>query len=251
MNKGDFAGTEAELHRCLELAADLGSHRVRGRGDVVARAGHIRTRRPSRGRATLPPGPDMVRAHRPTRTFKCRTSSTGWRSFALADGRPEEAEAYLREAVPVALQIGGWVLIDTYRHLVYALVALDRIDDAARSSPSPPRNLPEEDAYARSSLLLAEAVVATAAGEQAAAATSFAEALRLIEELDIPLDLAKARMLLGRSLHDVRRRHRRTGRARASARDLRPHRRDDATRRDRPRAGGARGGAGCCRPLHG
>ena len=28
INKGDFAGTEAELHHCLELAADLGSHRV-------------------------------------------------------------------------------------------------------------------------------------------------------------------------------------------------------------------------------
>ena len=126
---------------------------------------------------------------------------SGLASFALAADRPEEAEAWLREAVPVALQIGGWVLIDTYRHLVEALVALDRIDDASEMVAFAARNLPEEDVYARSSLLLAEAIVATAAGEQATAATSFAEALRLIEELDIPLDLAKARMTLGRSLH--------------------------------------------------
>ena len=200
INKGDFAGTEAELHRCLELAADLGSHRVQAEATSWLGLVTYELGDPAEGE----------RLCRQARTWFERTADTyfqvqnlvnGLASFALAGGRPEEAEAYLREAVPVALQIGGWVLIDTYRHLVYALVALDRIDDASEIVAFAARNLPEEDAYARSSLLLAEAVVATAAGEQAAAATSFAEALRLIEELDIPYDLAKARMLLGRSLH--------------------------------------------------
>jgi class 3 adenylate cyclase/tetratricopeptide (TPR) repeat protein len=199
INKGDFAGTEAELHRCLELAADLGSHRVQAEATSWLGLVTYELGDPAEGE----------RLCRQARTWFERTADTyfqvqnlvnGLASFALAGGRPEEAEAYLREAVPVALQIGGWVLIDTYRHLVYALVALDRIDDASEIVAFAARNLPEEDAYARSSLLLAEAVVATAADEQAAAATSFAEALRLIEELDIPYDLAKARMLLGRSL---------------------------------------------------
>jgi len=200
INKSDFAGTEAELHRCLELAADLGSHRVQAEATSWLGLVTYELGNPAEGE----------RLCRQARTWFERTADTyfqvqnlvnGLASFALAGGRPEEAEAYLREAVPVALQIGGWVLIDTYRHLVYALVALDRIDDASEIVAFAARNLPEEDAYARSSLLLAEAIVATAAGEQAAAATSFAEALRLIEELDIPYDLAKARMLLGRSLH--------------------------------------------------
>ena len=52
----------------------------------------------------------------------------------------------------------------------------------------------------RSSLLLAEAIVATATGEATTASTAFAEALRLIEELDMPLELADARMSLGLSL---------------------------------------------------
>jgi class 3 adenylate cyclase/tetratricopeptide (TPR) repeat protein len=199
MNKGDFAGTEVELRRCLELAADLGSHRVEAEATSWLGLVTYELGDPAEGE----------RLCRQARTWFERTADSyfqvqnlvnGLASFALANGRPDEAEAYLREAIPVALQIGGWILIDTYRHLVYALVALDRIDDAREIVGFAARNLPEEDGYARSSLLLAEATVATAAGEQAAAATSFAEALRLIVELDMPYDVAKARTLLGRSL---------------------------------------------------
>jgi hypothetical protein len=120
--------------------------------------------------------------------------------FALADDRPDEAETWLREAVPVALQIGGWVVVEAYRFLVEALVAQERLDDARELVAFAARNLPEEDAGARSSLLLAEAVVATATGEATTASTAFAEALRLIEELEMPLELAEARMALGLSL---------------------------------------------------
>jgi class 3 adenylate cyclase/tetratricopeptide (TPR) repeat protein len=199
MNKGDFTATEVELRRCLELAAVLGSHRVEAEATSWLGLVTYELGDPAEGE----------RLCRQARTWFERTADTyfqvqnlvnGLASFALANGRPDEAEAYLREAIPVALQIGGWIRIDTYRHLVYALVALDRIDDAREIVGFAARNLPGEDGYARSSLLLAEATVATAAGEQAAATTSFAEALRLIEELDMPYDIAKARTLLGRSL---------------------------------------------------
>jgi hypothetical protein len=112
----------------------------------------------------------------------------------------DEAEAYVREAMPIALQIGGWVAVVAYRHLAEALVGQDRLDDAREIVAFAARNLPEEDPYARSSLLIAEAIVATAADEQATAATAFAEALRLIEELEMPFELAEARMALGTSL---------------------------------------------------
>lgn len=49
-------------------------------------------------------------------------------------------------------------------------------------------------------MLMAEAIVATAAGESSTATTAFAEALRLIEELQMPRELGEARMALGRSL---------------------------------------------------
>src|SRR5204862_283124 len=57
-----------------------------------------------------------------------------------------------------------------------------------------------EDLHSRSWLLMAEALVATAAGESATATAAFAEALRLLEELDYALDAAEARFALARSL---------------------------------------------------
>jgi tetratricopeptide (TPR) repeat protein len=200
MNRGELAASEVELRRCLEFADDLGSHRIESEatswlGMITYHLGHSAE------------GEQLCRR---ARTWFERTGDTyfqvqnivsGLATFALADGRAADAEESLREALPVALQIGGWVLMDTYRYLVEALVALERIDDARELVAFAARNLPEEDAYSRSSLLMAEATVATAAREPAAAATAFAEALRLIEELGIPLDLAEARMALGRSLH--------------------------------------------------
>jgi hypothetical protein len=43
-------------------------------------------------------------------------------------------------------------------------------------------------------------LVATAAGEQTAAATSFAEALRLLEEQQLHIDLAETRIELARAM---------------------------------------------------
>ena len=200
MNRGDLEDAQVELRRCLDFADDLGSHRVEAEatswlGMITYHLGDPAT------------GEQFCRQARIwfERTgdtyFQVQNIVSALATFALADGRAEEAEEWLREALPVALQIGGWVLMDTYRYLVEALVALERLDDARELVAFAARNLPEEDAYSRSSFLMAEATVATAAREPAAAATAFAEALRLIEELGIPLDLAEARMALGRSLH--------------------------------------------------
>jgi AmiR/NasT family two-component response regulator len=49
---------------------------------------------------------------------------------------------------------------------------------------------------------MAEASVATAAGEATTAATAFTEALRLIEALGMPMELGEVRAALGRSLRE-------------------------------------------------
>jgi class 3 adenylate cyclase/tetratricopeptide (TPR) repeat protein len=199
MNRGDLADAEGELRCCLKLAGELGSHRVEA--EATSWLGMIAYHRgdPDEGE----------RLCRQARTWFERTGDSyfqaqnlvkGLAMFALAEGRPNEAEAWLREAMPVALQIGGWVAVEAYRYLVEALVAQDRLDDARELTVFAARNVPEEDAYARSSLLLAEALVATAGGESATAATAFAEALRLIEDLGMPFELGEARMALGTSL---------------------------------------------------
>jgi predicted ATPase/class 3 adenylate cyclase len=197
--RGDLAGADTELRRCLELSRDLGSHRVEA--EATSWLGMI-----TYWRGNPEEGDRLCRQARQwfERTgdtyFQVQNLVRGLALFALAEDRPDEAESWLREALPVALQIGGWVLVEAYRYLVEALVAQERLEDARELVAFAARNLPEEDVYARSSLLMAEAIVATATGEAATATTAFSEALRLIEELDMPLELADARMALGRSL---------------------------------------------------
>ena len=200
--RGDLAGAETELRRCLELARDLGSHRVEA--EATSWLGVITYYRgdPDEGERLCRQARQWFERTGDT-YFQVQNLVRGLAVFALNDDRPDEAETWLREAVPVALQIGGWVVVEVYRYLVEALVAQERLDDARELVAFAARNLPEEDAYARSSLLMAEAIVATATGEVATASTAFSETLRLIEELDMPLELAEARMVLGRSLSAV------------------------------------------------
>ena len=199
LHSRDLAAAEPELRRCLELASELGSHRMEA--EATSWLGIVAY---SRGRPE-----EAERLCLQARTWFERTGDTyfqvqniigGLAIFALADDRAEEAEAWLREALPVALQIGGWVVVFTYWRLVEALIAQDRLDDARELVAFAARSVPEEAADARAALLMAEAAVATATGESTAAATAYAEALRLFEELNVPIDLAEARLALGRSL---------------------------------------------------
>jgi tetratricopeptide (TPR) repeat protein len=120
--------------------------------------------------------------------------------YALRRGDAEKAESRLREALPLALDGGGYLVLEVYRYLVYVLLAQRRIDDAKELLAFAARSLPEEDPYARAALLLAEANVAAATDERTAAATAFAEALRLLEEQQLVIDLGEARLELARAL---------------------------------------------------
>jgi len=195
----DLAAAESELQRCLELADDLGSHRIEAEGaswlGVVA---YYRNRPEEAERLCLQARTWFERTG--DSYFQVQNIILGLAIFALEDGRAEEGEKWLREALPVALQIGGWALVKTYWHLVQALVAQDRLDDAREIAAFAARGVPEEDPHSRAWLSLSEAWVATAAGESAAAAAAFAEAVRLFEQLDYPLDLADARFAFARSL---------------------------------------------------
>jgi class 3 adenylate cyclase/tetratricopeptide (TPR) repeat protein len=195
----DLAAAEPELRRCLELAEDLGSHRIEAEGaswlGIVA---YYRGRPEEAERLCLQARTWFERTG--DSYFQVQNIICGLGIFALENGRAEEGEAWLREALPVALQIGGWVVLKTYWHLVEALVAQGRLDDAREIVVFAARGVPEEDPHSRAWLLMGEAWVATAAGESAAATAAFGEALRLFEELDYKLDFAEARFALARSL---------------------------------------------------
>jgi class 3 adenylate cyclase/tetratricopeptide (TPR) repeat protein len=195
----DLAAAEPELRRCLELAEDLGSHRIEAEATSWLGIVDYYRGRPAEAEQLCLQARTWFERTGDT-YFQVQNIISGLAIFALQNGRAEEGESWLREALPVALQIGGWVVHKTYWHLVEALIAQDRLDDAKEIVAFAARSLPEEDPQSRSWLLLAEALVATAAGEATTATASFAEALRLLDELEYKLDLAEARFVLGHSL---------------------------------------------------
>jgi predicted ATPase/class 3 adenylate cyclase len=195
----DLAAAEPELRRCLELAEDLGSHRIEAEAaswlGIVA---YYRGQAAEGERLCLQARTWFERTG--DSYFQVQNINSGLAIFALDAGKAADAETWLREALPVALQIGGWVVIETYLHLVEALIAQGRLDDAREIVAFAARSVPEEDPLSRSLLLMAEAALGTAARESATSTAAYAEALRLLEELGLARDLANARLALGRSL---------------------------------------------------
>jgi hypothetical protein len=102
--------------------------------------------------------------------------------------------------LPVALQIGGWVLMDTYRYLVEGLVALEQIDDArarrVRGAESPGGGRLFQIRRPHGGGDSGDGGPGARRGGD-----GVAEALRLIEEARDPTRSSRARMALGRSLH--------------------------------------------------
>jgi tetratricopeptide (TPR) repeat protein len=195
----DLPAAEDELRRCLEIAAELGSHRIEAEATSwLGWVAYYRGRPEEGDRLSLQARTWFERTG--DSYFQVQNLITGLAIFALEEGRPEDAEAWLREAMPISLEIGGWVLLKTYWHLVEALVAQDRLDDAREIVVFAARSVQEEDPQSPAWLSMAEALVATASGELAAASAAFAEAVRLFEEFDFAFDLAQARFTLGRAL---------------------------------------------------
>jgi len=197
-NMGELRGAEEELMRCTRLARELGSHRDEARATFQLGLVKYYLGEPEEGERLALQAQEWL--ERTGDTYMQVQNDHSLARFALAREEAELAEARVQGTLETALEIGGWLVIDTYRLLTEALVRQERLEDAKELVAFAARNLPEEDTFARASLLLAEASVATAANESTAAATSFTEALRLIEELNMTVELAEARLALARSL---------------------------------------------------
>jgi tetratricopeptide (TPR) repeat protein len=197
-NGGDLARSEEQFVRCSTLAGETGSHRDEARatfhlGLVKYYRGELEAAE-ALGRRAL----DWL--ERTGDNYFQIQNLRGLALYALARDDVATAEQRLREALLLALEGGGWLVIELYRLLAEVMVRQGNLDEARELVGFAGRNLPEEDLYARAALLLAEASVAATSGEQAAAATAFAEALRLLEEQHLTIDLAEARISLARAL---------------------------------------------------
>ncbi|HYY76388.1 MAG TPA: hypothetical protein VE644_08730, partial [Gaiellaceae bacterium] len=198
VNGGELAQAEEHLQHSIALAEQLGSHRDQARATFML--GAVRYYRAGVEEAE--------RLALQARDWLARTCESTYQIqnlrqlalYALVRGEPGQAEAWLREALATALELGGWQVIDAYRYLVEALVAQDRLEDARQLAEFAGRNVSGEDLYVRATVLLAEASVAAAEGNRQGAIGRFREALQLLEEERSPLVRAEARIDFARAL---------------------------------------------------
>jgi class 3 adenylate cyclase/tetratricopeptide (TPR) repeat protein len=201
-NKGDLAAAEEELVRELALARELGSLRDEARATFLL------------GWATYYRG-DREKAECLGRQARDWLERTGEKYLyvqnlvrvlavtALARGDPSLAEEWLQEALPPALEVGGWLVVEVYRYLTEALLQQGRVNDARELASFARQNLPEEDAYAQAQALVARGSVAGAEGDRGTALESFTEALRLMDQQRLVIEAADARVAFARTLRPL------------------------------------------------
>jgi class 3 adenylate cyclase/tetratricopeptide (TPR) repeat protein len=199
MNLGRLEEAEHELERCLALAGALGSRKFEA--EAISWLGTVRF---YRGQAE-----EGARLWLQARNwleltcdsyFQVQNLVRGLAIYELARGDAKAAERWLQEALPIALEIGGWVVVETYRFLTEALLRQGRLEDARELVAFAKRNLPEEDRWARADVLIAGAAVASFAGEAPTAVAGYEEAIRLLAELNMPFEIAETRLAFARAL---------------------------------------------------
>jgi tetratricopeptide (TPR) repeat protein len=200
-NAGDLPGAEKAWGRSSELASELGSFRDEARS--ITLLGMVRYYRGQVDEAEQLALHALEWLERTGDTYLQLQNLRELARCALARGDFELAEERLRKAVPLALERGGWLVIEIYRYLIETLVRQRRLDEARELVEFAERNLPPEDAYAQAALRLAEASVATADGERAGAVARFDEALQLLREQRLLTDLGEARLAFARALRTL------------------------------------------------
>jgi class 3 adenylate cyclase/tetratricopeptide (TPR) repeat protein len=197
-NLGRFAETGEELARCLALAREMGSHRVEA--EATSWLSAVKYYQGEFGVAKALALQAAEWLERTADSYFQVQNLVRLAMYALDDDDPKVAEERLREAVPIALGIEGWVVVESYRFLVEALVREGRVDEARELADFAARGLSDEDLYARATVLIAQGTASSAEGDSTGARNAFAEALGDLQTLHMPVDLAEARIAFAAAL---------------------------------------------------
>jgi class 3 adenylate cyclase/tetratricopeptide (TPR) repeat protein len=197
MNLGRLADAEHELESCLALAGAMGSRKLEA--EATCWLGTVRFYRghPEEGMRLGLQARDWLERTADT-YFQVQNLVRGLAVYELARGDQEAAERWLQEALPIALEIGGWVVVETYRFMTEALLRQGRFEEARELADFAGRNV-AEDPYARAGALLADASVRSAAGD-AAALPRYEEAMRLLAGIKWHFEVADTRVAYARAL---------------------------------------------------
>src|SRR3989454_515334 len=192
-NVGRLAGAEWELTQCSALASEAGSFRAKARADSLL--GFVKYYRGEFEEAERL----GIEAHdlleRTGDTYIQLQNYHKLAMYATARGDPHLAEERLRVALPLALQIGGWSVPQTYRRLAPALVRPNRVNEAVECAALAAASAPEGDGYARPAVLLAGAS-ATTLRREPVAIERFNDAVPSLEDQQLAVDLGGGRRRL-------------------------------------------------------
>ena len=196
-NMGEIGASERELLRCTELAGELGSLRDEARAAfLLGLVKHYRGEPDEAERLSLQARDWLERTGEP---YFQMQNFRALGLYALTRGDQKEAEGWLREALPVALEEGGREMLEVYRFLAETLVRQERISDAVTLVEFASRNVPEEDLAAQAHLLLARAAIAAAQGDRGAFAL-YARAITWLVEQFLPIEASEARIMFAAAL---------------------------------------------------
>jgi class 3 adenylate cyclase/tetratricopeptide (TPR) repeat protein len=200
-NAGAIAEADEEIVRCLALAGELGSRRDEARATSALAAFRYY-------RGPLEDAEELATQALEWLERICDTllqvqNLRTLAKLALARNEPERAEARLREALPLALEHGGWLVPEVYRYLTQALVAQGRAADAAELAAFAERDAPREDPSAYAALLITRATAAAARGDLEQLTRCYEEAIGVYEEQSQFTDLAETRLEFARALVGV------------------------------------------------
>jgi predicted ATPase/class 3 adenylate cyclase len=197
-NLGRFAETEEHLARCLALAGEMGSHRVEA--ETTSWLSVVKYYRGEFAEAERLGLQAAEWLERTSDSYFQVQNLVYLARYALDKDDSKLAEQRLREAIPIALGIEGWVVVESYRFLVDALVREGQLADARELADFAARGISEDDPYARASVLLARGIVSAAEGDSTDTRTAFTEALGFLESLHLPVDTAEARITFATAL---------------------------------------------------
>jgi class 3 adenylate cyclase/ATP/maltotriose-dependent transcriptional regulator MalT len=198
-NAGQLEQADEHLALCTRLAENLGGRRDEARALTLLAL--VRYYRGALGEAEELASEAAVLLERLGDRHILLQNARTLAKCALARGEAEEAELRLLEHLETAKELGGWLLVEFHRYLAEALVRQGRIAEAAREAEAARHSLPAEDAYASAAALMAEIVATDSATSPGATQERIAEALRLLQEHNLLLDLEEARIDVARVHH--------------------------------------------------
>jgi class 3 adenylate cyclase/tetratricopeptide (TPR) repeat protein len=200
-NAGHFAQAERVLREAADLANGLGSVRDAARAvSLLATVIYYRSGVAAAEAEFARSAEWLVRAGD---VFSQIQNLCGQAKCALRRRDFELAERYLQDALPLALDAGGWLVVETYRYLVEAVLRQGRVDDALELLALARSALPEEDQYARAAVLIAEGLCAAAVGEEPAVREAFTRSALALEALGLDADAAETRLAYAYALRSL------------------------------------------------